>query len=156
MPRMHRIECIVVAALLAACGRGTPVGRGGHDRRRGTGSSTAASRPSGELASSRTFNSLLGNFQFAVPDVWEQRYTATERAKAPEYPGTKTVTEFLFLPMSGGTPPALLTILQYSEKRLEGYRCGARQAIRVRWSPKAAGACSSRSVAGLQSLPCGQ
>ena len=55
------------------------------------------------------------NFQFAVPDVWEQRYTATERVSAPEYPGAKSVSEFMFLPMSGGTPPALLTIIQYPE-----------------------------------------
>ena len=102
-------------AVLAACGRGTPSA---------AADTTAAAAPaapvappaSGNLASSGTFTSLLGDFQFAVPDVWEQRYTATERAKAPEYPGTKTVTEFLFLPLSGGTPPALLTILQYSEK----------------------------------------
>jgi hypothetical protein len=105
----------MMLAVLAACGRGTPSA---------AADTTAAAAPaapvthpaSGKLASSGTFTSLLGDFEFAVPDSWAQRYTATERAKPPEYPGTQTVTEFLFLPMSGGTPPALLTILQYSEK----------------------------------------
>ena len=99
---------------LAACGRGTPSA---------AADTTAAAAPvaavappaGGELASSRTFNSLLGDFQFAVPDVWEQRYTATERATPPEFPGAKSVSEFMFLPVSGGTPPALLTIIQYAE-----------------------------------------
>lgn len=112
---MQRIGCVVTLAVLAACGRGTPSA---------AADTTAAAAPaaavpppaSGKLASSGTFTSLLGDYEFAVPDVWGQRYTATERAKPPEYPGTKTVTEFLFLPISGGTPPVLLTILQYSEK----------------------------------------
>ena len=114
MSRAFRIEYLVAVAALAACGRGTPSA---------AADTTAASAPvaavappaGGALASSRTFNSLLGDFQFAVPDVWEQRYTATERAKAPEFPGAKSVSEFMFLPMSGGTPPALLTIIQYPE-----------------------------------------
>ncbi len=50
-----------------------------------------------------------------MPDVWEQRYTATERVTAPEFPGARSVSEFMFLPVSGGTPPALLTIIQYAE-----------------------------------------
>jgi hypothetical protein len=110
----RRIGYVVVTAVLAACGRGTPPA---------AADTTAAAAPTaaqplaatGELASSRTFNSLLGNFQFAVPDIWEQRYTATERVSAPEFPGAKSISEFMFLPLSGGTPPVLLTIIQYSE-----------------------------------------
>jgi hypothetical protein len=108
------IGALVAGAALAACGRGTPPVNA--DTTAVAPPAAAVAAPAnGELASSRTFNSLLGNFQFAVPDVWEQRYTATERAKAPEYPGARSVSEFMFLPMSGGTPPALLTIIQYSE-----------------------------------------
>ncbi len=114
MPPTQRIGYLFGLVTLAACGRGTPSA---------AADTTAAAAPvasvappaGGALASSRTFNSLLGDFQFAVPDIWEQRYTATERAKAPEYPGARTVSEFMFLPMSGGTPPALLTIIQYGE-----------------------------------------
>jgi hypothetical protein len=114
MPRTLRIEYLVAVAALAGCSRGTPSA---------SADTTAVAAPAaavappvdGALASSRTFNSLLGDFQFAVPDVWEQRYTATERANAPEFPGAKSVSEFMFLPMSGGTPPALLTIIQYPE-----------------------------------------
>ena len=105
---------IVTAALLAACGRGTP--QAGADTTMAALPVSASPAPAGDLASSRNFNSNLGNFEFAVPDVWEQRYTATERAKAPEYPGAKSVSEFMFLPVSGGTPPTLLTLVQYSEK----------------------------------------
>lgn len=111
---MQRTGYIVTAVLLAACGRGTP--RAGADTTMAAPPASASPAPAGDLASSRTFNSLLGNFEFAVPDVWEQRYTATERAKAPEYPGAKSVSEFMFLPLSGGTPPTLLTLIQYSEK----------------------------------------
>lgn len=115
MPGMQRTRCLMVAALLAACGRGTPSVAA--DTTAAAPPAAAVSVPtSGELTSSRTFNSLLGNFQFAVPDVWQQRYTATERARAPEYPGAKSVTEFIFLPLSGGTPPVLLTLIQYAEK----------------------------------------
>ena len=92
---MHRIGCIMVAAVLAACGRGTP-SAAADTTAAAAPAAPAAPAASGELASSRTFNSLLGDFQFAVPDVWEQRYTATERAKAPEYPGTKTVPSSCF------------------------------------------------------------
>jgi hypothetical protein len=113
MRRTHRIEYLVAVAALAACGRGTPPAAA--DTTAAAPPVAAATPPAGELASNRTFNSLLGDFQFAVPDVWEQRYTATERARAPEFPGAKSVSEFMFLPMSGGTPPALLTIIQYPE-----------------------------------------
>ncbi len=114
MKRTLRLEYLVAVTALAGCGRGTPSA---------AADTTAAAAPvatvvppaGGELASSRTFNSLLGNFQFAVPDVWEQRYTATERGTAPEFPGARSVSEFMFLPVSGGTPPALLTIIQYAE-----------------------------------------
>jgi hypothetical protein len=105
---------LVVAAALAACGRGTP--SAGADTTRAAPPAAAVTTPAnGELASSRTFNSLLGDFQLAVPDVWEQRYTATERVKAAEYPGARSVSEFMFLPVSGGTPPVLLRIIQYPE-----------------------------------------
>jgi hypothetical protein len=77
---------------------------------------TAAATPAGGLASSRTFNSMLANYEFFVPDIWEKRYTATERSRPAEYPKAKTVTEFLFLPLAdGNTPPAILTIVQYSD-----------------------------------------
>lgn len=79
------------------------------------GAAAAPASPSGPLASSRTFTSLLGHFEYAVPDAWEQRYTASERVKPPEYPGAASLTEFLFLPMSGGMPPSLLTIVAYPE-----------------------------------------
>lgn len=110
-----RIGYAVLTAALAACGRGTPSAAADTTAAAVPAAAQAPPAPAGELASSRTFNSLLGDFQFAVPDVWEQRYTATERASAPEYPGAKSVSEFMFLPMSGGTPPALLTIIQYPE-----------------------------------------
>ena len=114
MRRTLRIPFIVAALALAACGRGTPPAAA--DTTAAAAPAAAAAAPAtGELASSRTFNSLLGDFQFAVPDVWEQRYTATERGKSPEFPGAKSVSEFMFLPMSGGTPPALLTLIQYPE-----------------------------------------
>lgn len=114
MKRTLRIEYLVAVTALAGCGRGAP--SAGADTTASAAPVAAVAPPAGgELASSRTFNSLLGNFQFAVPDAWEQRYTATERAKAPEFPGAKSVSEFLFLPMSGGTPPTLLTIIQYAE-----------------------------------------
>lgn len=103
----------ILAVVLAACTRGTPSSAA--DTTAVAAPPVAATAANGELASSRTFNSLLGNFEFAVPDAWEQRYTATERAKAPEFPGSSSVSEFMFLPMSGGTPPALLTIIQYPE-----------------------------------------
>ena len=69
MKRTFFLEILVAVTVLAGCGRGTP--SAGAD-------TTAAAAPvatvvppaGGELASSRTFNSLLGNFQFAVPDVW--------------------------------------------------------------------------------------
>lgn len=114
MSRTHRIEYLLAVAALAGCGRGTPSAAADTTA---TAAPVAAVAPpaGGALASSRTFNSLLGDFQFAVPDVWEQRYTATERAKAPEFPGARSVSEFMFLPMSGGTPPALLTLIQYPE-----------------------------------------
>ena len=112
---MQRVGSLVTLVVLAACGRGTPSAAA--DTTTAAAPAAPVAPPaSGALASSRTFTSLLGGFEFAVPDVWEQRYTATERAKAAEYPRTKTVSELLFLPMSGGTPPALVTILQYSEK----------------------------------------
>ena len=127
MSRVPRVESLALAALLAACGRGTPPAAADT-----TAAAVAAAPPaaqaSGDLASSRTFNSLLGNFEFAVPDVWEQRYTATERARAPEYPGAKSVSEFMFLPMSGGTPPALLTLVQYSEKDWKAISTGSGKA----------------------------
>jgi hypothetical protein len=112
MPRI-RIGYVVMTAVLAACGRGTPSVAA--DTTAAAAPAAVPAPPAGELASSRTFNSLLGNFQYAVPDVWEQRYTATERVSAQEYPGAKSVSEFMFLPMSGGTPPVLLTIIQYPE-----------------------------------------
>jgi len=110
-----RIEYVVVTVVLAACGRGTPSAAADTTAAAAPAAAQAPPAVAGDLASSRTFNSLLGDFQFAVPDVWEQRYTATERVSAPEYPGAKSVSEFMFLPMSGGTPPALLTIVQYPE-----------------------------------------
>ena len=123
MTRMQRLGCVVVTAVLSACGRGTPSAAADTTASVASASAAAAAaeaaapaRPAGELASSRTFNSLLGDFQFAVPDVWEQRYTATERVNPPEYPRAKTVSEFIFLPLSGGTPPAVLTIVQYAAK----------------------------------------
>jgi hypothetical protein len=85
----------------------------------------AAAQATGDLASSRTFNSLLANFQFAVPDVWEQRYTATERINPADYPKAKSVAEFLFLPLSGGTPPVLLALVQYSEADWKALGAGA-------------------------------
>jgi hypothetical protein len=123
MPGMQRVWCVVAAAALSACGRGTPPVAA--DTTAPAVAAEAPSQPMGELASSRTFNSLLGDFQFAVPDVWEQRYTATERVKPPEYPKAKTVTEFLFLPLSGGTPPALLTIIQYAAKDWTSLNAGS-------------------------------
>jgi hypothetical protein len=123
---MQRVWCVVAAAALSACGRGTPSAAA--DTTASVAPAAAAvapAPPTGELASSRTFNSLLGDFQFAVPDVWEQRYTATERVNPPEYPKAKTVTEFLFLPLSGGTPPALLTIIQYSAKDWASLNAGS-------------------------------
>jgi hypothetical protein len=121
---MRRIGYLVEAALLAACSRGAPPVAA--DTTAAAPPDAPASVPtSEELASSRTFNSLLGNFQFAVPDVWEQRYTATERAKAPEYPGAKSVSEFMFLPLSGGTPPVLLTLVQYPEKEWKAVSTGS-------------------------------
>jgi len=114
MSHTPRIEYLVAVAALAACGRGTPSAAA--DTTAAAAQVAAVAPPAGgELASSRTFNSLLGDFQFSVPDVWEQRYTATERAIAPEFPGAKSVSEFMFLPMSGGTPPTLLTIIRYAE-----------------------------------------
>jgi hypothetical protein len=113
---MQRVWCVVAAAVLSACGRGTPSAAADTTASAAPAvAAVAAAQPTGELASSRMFNSLLGDFQFAFPDVWEQRYTATERVSAPEYPGAKSVSEFMFLPMSGGTPPALLTIIQYPQ-----------------------------------------
>jgi len=123
---MQRVWCVVVTAVLSACGRGTPPVAA--DTTASVAPAVAAAvptQPTGELASSRTFNSLLGDFQFAVPDVWEQRYTATERVSAPEYPGAKTVSEFMFLPMSGGTPPALLTVIQYAAKDWASLNAGS-------------------------------
>jgi hypothetical protein len=115
MSRTHRIEYLLAVAALAGCGRGTPSAAADTTATSAPVAAPVAPPAGGALASSRTFNSLLGDFQFAVPDVWEQRYTATERAKAPEFPGARSVSEFMFLPMSGGTPPALLTIIQYPE-----------------------------------------
>lgn len=120
----QRTGALAFAALLTACGRGTPPASADTAAAMPPAAS-AATTPPGELASSRTFNSLLGDFQFAVPDVWEQRYTATERAKAPEYPGARSVSEFMFLPLSGGTPPTLLTLIQYSEKDWRAVSAGA-------------------------------
>lgn len=112
---MQGASCLIVAAVLAACSRGTPSAAADTTAAAAPPAAAAVvASPAGELTSSRTFNSLLGDFEFAVPDVWEQRYTATERAKAPEYPGAKSVSEFMFLPLSGGTPPVLLTLIQYA------------------------------------------
>lgn len=117
MRRITQVACALTIVGVAACDRGTPSVAADT-----TAAATAAApaapvaaAPGGPLASSRTFNSLLGDFQFSVPDVWEQRYTATERAKAPEYPGARSVSEFMFLPVSGGTPPSLVILVQYPE-----------------------------------------
>ncbi len=97
-----RIGYVVVTAMLAACGRGTPSAAADTTAAAAVpAAAQAMPAPAGELASGRTFNSLLGDFEFAVPDVWEQRYTATERVSAPEYPGAKSVSEFMFLPHVG-------------------------------------------------------
>jgi hypothetical protein len=123
---MQRVWCVVAAAVLSACGRGTPpVAADTTASVAPAAAAVAPPQPMGELASSRTFNSLLGDFQFAVPDVWEQRYTATERVNPPEYPKAKTVSEFLFLPLSGGTPPALLTVIQYAAKDWTSLNAGS-------------------------------
>jgi hypothetical protein len=55
-----------------------------------------------------------------VPDIWAQRYMATERRDPEEFPGAKTVTEFVFLGMSGGTPPSLLTLVRYPQGTYSG------------------------------------
>ena len=68
MPPTQRIGYLFALVALAACGRGTPSA---------AADTTAAAAPvasvappaGGALASSRTFNSLLGDFQFAVPDI---------------------------------------------------------------------------------------
>jgi hypothetical protein len=112
---MQRIGYVAMTAVLAACGRGTPSGAADTTAAAAPAAAPAPPQAASELASSRTFYSQLSDFQFAVPDVWEQRYTATERANAPEYPRSKTVSEFMFLALSGGTPPTLLTIIQYSQ-----------------------------------------
>jgi hypothetical protein len=106
--------CLIAASVLAACGPGTPSAAADTAAAAPPAAAAVDAAAPGDLASSRTFNSLLGDFEFAVPDAWEQRYTATERARAPEYPGAKSVSEFMFLPLSGGTPPVLLTLIQYS------------------------------------------
>ncbi len=104
-----------MAVALTACGRGTP-SAGADTTAMVTPPPAAAAEPPGTMSSSRTFNSLLADFQFAVPDAWEQRYTATERVNPKEFPRAKTVSEFMFLPMSGGTPPTLLSIVQYRDQ----------------------------------------
>jgi hypothetical protein len=77
--------------------------------------------PSGEpVPASRSFSALLSGFEMGVPDIWAQRYMATERRDPEEFPGAKTVTEFVFLGMSGGTPPSLLTLVRYPQGTYSG------------------------------------
>ena len=152
MKRTLRLGYLVAVTALAGCGRGTPSA---------AADTTAAAAPvatvappaGGELASSRTFNSLLGNFQFAVPDVWEQRYTATERGTAPEFPGAKSVSEFMFLPIgSNATSPA-------DDHPIRRARVEVDQGV---WKGTGTGGCGRgrtrirRAVPAAQSLPCGQ
>ncbi len=110
---------MIVAVALSACDKRSAQATADSTAAAATAAAAAASAaaaPTGGLASSRTFNSLLANFEYAVPDIWEKRYTATERSRPAEYPKAKTVTEFLFLPLAdGNTPPAILTIIQYTD-----------------------------------------
>lgn len=56
----------------------------------------------------------------AIPDRWGQRYMATERRDPEEFPGARTVTEFVFLALSNPTPPALLTLVRYPKGTYDG------------------------------------
>lgn len=79
-----------------------------------TTSAAAPAAPATATAgASRSFSSVLSRFEMKVPDVWAQRFTASERTDPDEYPGASSVVEFVFLPVSGGMPPTLLTILRY-------------------------------------------
>jgi hypothetical protein len=93
---------ILTVALVGACERAeTP------------GAARTAPAAGGSDASSRSFSSVLSHFEMAIPDRWEQRYTASERTEPDEYPGASSVVEFVFLPATGGEPPSLLTIIRY-------------------------------------------
>ncbi len=85
---------------------------------------TAAAAPvtggaSDSLPANRSFSAILSGFEMRVPDLWGQRYLATERRDPDDYPGATTVTEFVFLGMSGGTPPSLLSLVRYPSARWE-------------------------------------
>lgn len=71
------------------------------------------------LPASRSFSAIMSGFEMRVPDLWGQRYLATERREPDDFPGAVTVTEFVFLGMSGGMPPSLLTLVRYPSARWE-------------------------------------
>jgi hypothetical protein len=72
------------------------------------------------LPASRSFSAILSGFEMAIPDRWGQRYMATERREPDEFPGARTVTEFVFLAVSNPTPSALLTLVRYPGGTYEG------------------------------------
>ncbi len=89
-----------------------------------TAGSTAAApaatpAPTVPSGATRSFTSVLSRFEMKVPDVWAQRFTASERTQPDEFPGASSVVEFTFLPESGGELPALLTILRYPRSTWE-------------------------------------
>ncbi len=111
----------MLVLFLAACSRGeaarTETARG-DSAPAASPAPEAAAQPAApaapaEAGASRSFSSVLSRFEMKVPDVWAQRFTASERTQPVEYPGASSVVEFVFLPESGGEPPALLTIVRY-------------------------------------------
>jgi hypothetical protein len=80
----------------------------------------AAGASGGSLAASRSFSAIMSGFEMAIPDLWGQRYMATERREPEEFPGARTVTEFVFLALSNPTPPPLLTLVRYTKGTYDG------------------------------------
>lgn len=72
------------------------------------------------LPSSRSFSAIMSGFEMRIPDLWGQRYMATERRDPEEFPGAVTVTEFVFLGMSGGVPPSILGLVRYPRATYDG------------------------------------
>lgn len=110
---------MVALALTLACARGERPAPANQAATADTVALAPAAPVTGSdsLPANRSFSAILSGFEMRVPDLWGQRYLATERRDPDDFPGATTVTEFVFLGMSGGMPPSLLTLVRYPSAR---------------------------------------